>query len=91
MLAKAIRDREKTFAFLAVFPQAHVGSWQAETKDGRRAMAILDEVLKTYKVDAKRVYLTGPSMGSEGTWSLAAAHSTRWAAIVPLCSDVTRR
>jgi len=85
MLAKAIRDREKTFAFVPVFPQSQFGSWQAETKDGRRAVAILDEVLNTYKVDAKRVYMTGPSMGGEGTWSLAAAHPRRWAAIVPLC------
>lgn len=85
MLAKAIRDREKTFEFVAVFPQSHLGSWLAGSKDGKRAVAILDEVLKTYKTDPKRVYLTGPSMGGEGTWSLAAAHPKRWAAIVPLC------
>ncbi len=85
MLAKAIREREKTFAFVAVFPQSRHGSWEAGTKDGRQAVAILDEVMKEYKVDPKRVYLTGPSMGGEGTWSLAAAHPKRWAAIVPLC------
>ncbi len=85
MLAKAIRAREKTFPFLVVFPQSHFGGWGADSRDGRRALAILDEVMKTYKTDPKRFYLTGPSMGGEGTWSLAAAHPTRWAAIVPLC------
>jgi len=49
------------------------------------ALAILDEVQKEYKVDPKRVYLTGLSMGGFGTWSLAAAHPTKWAAIVPIC------
>ena len=38
-----------------------------------------------YKIDPKRIYLTGLSMGGAGTWSLAAAHPERWAAIVPIC------
>jgi predicted peptidase len=48
-------------------------------------MAILDAVSRDYAVDPDRVYLTGPSMGGEGVWSLAAAHPGRWAAIVPIC------
>ena len=84
-LGEAIRRREKSFPFIVVFPQSHGGSWQADSADGKRAVAILDEVLRGYAVDAKRVYLTGASMGGEGTWSLAAAHPDRWAAIVPLC------
>ena len=83
-LAKAIRSQEQKFAFIAVFPQAHVGDWQASSPDGKRALAILDEVEKNYNVDTKRVYLTGLSMGGEGTWSLAAAYPDRWAAIVPI-------
>jgi predicted peptidase len=84
-LGEAIRRREKTFPFIVVFPQSHRGSWQADSADGKRAVAILDDVLRSYAVDAKQVYLTGVSMGGEGTWSLAAAHPDRWAAIVPLC------
>jgi predicted peptidase len=84
-LAEAIRRREKSFAFIALFPQSQEGSWQAGTKDGKRALAILDEVASDFRVDEKRVYLTGLSMGGEGTWSLAAAHPARWAAIVPIC------
>jgi predicted peptidase len=84
-LAEAIRKQEKTFGFVTVFPQSHRGSWQANSPDGKRALAILDEVLEHYSVDRSRVYLTGLSMGGEGTWSLAAAHPERWAAIVPIC------
>ncbi|MGL4419781.1 MAG: dienelactone hydrolase family protein, partial [Gemmataceae bacterium] len=40
---------------------------------------------KEYKTDADRVILSGLSMGGFGTWSLAASHTDRWAAIVPIC------
>jgi predicted peptidase len=84
-LGKAIGKREKTFEFLAIFPQSQKGGWKADSAEGKRALAILDEVQKDYKVDPKRIYLTGLSMGGAGTWSLATAHPDRWAAIVPIC------
>jgi predicted peptidase len=83
-LGAAIRKNEKDFAFIAVFPQAE-RTWSADSPDGMRAVAILDEVMKEYKTDKKRVYLTGLSMGGGGTWSLAAKYPERWAAIVPIC------
>jgi predicted peptidase len=46
---------------------------------------MLDEVMKEYKVDPKRQYLTGLSMGGMGTWSIATAMPDRFAAIVPIC------
>ena len=84
-LANAIKMREREFPYITIFPQSHEGSWEAAAPDGRRAIVILDEVSRDYAVDTSRVYLTGPSMGGEGTWSLAAADPNRWAAIVPLC------
>jgi predicted peptidase len=84
-IAVEIRKGEKTFPAVVVFPQSQKRSWKANSEDGKRAMAILAEVEKTYKTDPKRVYLTGLSMGGFGTWSLAAAHPEKWAAIVPIC------
>ena len=84
-LGQAIRAREATFPFIAIFPQSQENGWQADSADGRRAMRILDEVQHEYSVDASRIYLTGYSMGGEGVWSLAAADPIRWAAIVPIC------
>jgi predicted peptidase len=81
----AVRKQEKTFPCIVVFPQSPNQSWQAESVDAQRAMRILTKVAKTYKVDPKRVYLTGLSMGGFGTWSLAAAYPNVWAAIVPIC------
>jgi predicted peptidase len=81
-----LKDKEKSFGFFVVFPQARVkGSWKAGDPDANRAVAILEEVQKEYKIDAKRLYLTGLSMGGSGTWSLAAAHPDKWAAIAPIC------
>jgi predicted peptidase len=84
-LGKAIRDKKENFEFIAIFPQSQKGGWGAGSAEGKRAMAILDTVEKDYKTDKHRVYLTGLSMGGFGTWSLAAAHPKRWAAIAPIC------
>jgi len=84
-IGPAIKKREKTFPFITIIPQSQKRSWQADGEDAQRALAILDDVQKEYKVDPKRIYLTGLSMGGFGTWSLAAKYPDRWAAIVPIC------
>jgi predicted peptidase len=84
-LAKAIRDKKEDFPFITIFPQSQKGGWKADSAEGKRAMAILEEVEKEYKTDKKRVYLTGLSMGGSGTWSHAAAYPERWAAVAPIC------
>jgi predicted peptidase len=90
-LGPVVKKQADTFPFITIFPQAHKTpqgpprGWAAESDNAKQALAILDEVEKEYKVDKKRVYLTGLSMGGYGTWSLAAAHPDKWAAIVPIC------
>ena len=84
-LGPAIKKEEKTFPFIAVFPQSQKRTWGADSEDGKRALDILAEVQKEYKTDTKRVYLTGLSMGGFGTWSLAEKYPQKWAAIVPIC------
>lgn len=84
-IAQAMKKNEKSFPFIVIFPQSQKGSWQATGQDAQRALAILAEVQKKYKVDARRIALTGLSMGGFGTWSLAAAHPDKWCAIVPIC------
>lgn len=75
-----IVETRKDFPFIVVSPQSARGGWKVATLD-----ALLDEVLKKYRVDPDRVYLTGLSMGGFGTWAWAAAHPERFAAIVPIC------
>ncbi len=83
-IGPAIKKRAD-FPFIVVIPQSEKRTWGAASDDGKRALAILDAVQKEYKTDAKRQYLTGLSMGGYGTWSIAAAHPDRFAAIVPVC------
>lgn len=47
-------------------------------------LAMLDTVRDKFKGDPRRVYLTGLSLGGEGTWVFAAAHPERFAAIAPV-------
>ncbi len=84
-LGPVVKKQEKSFPCLVLFPQSAKQTWQANSDDARRALAILAETEKEYTLDAKRLYLTGLSMGGFGTWSLAAAHPDKWAAIVPIC------
>ena len=89
-LAPCVQARAKTFPFLVVIPQCEstdgriLESWQSGSADGRRALAILAEAGKQYRIDEKRVVLSGWSMGGYGAWSLAAAEPSRWSCVVPL-------
>jgi pimeloyl-ACP methyl ester carboxylesterase len=66
--------------FVIVAPQSPDWSWSVAALG-----ALLDEVLRRYRVDADRVYLVGNSMGGAGTWALAARWPERFAAIAPIC------
>jgi predicted peptidase len=67
--------------FIVVSPQCKEGRiWSNDV-----LLALLDHVTSKHKVDTKRIYLTGLSMGGYGTWNLGLAHPERFAAIVPIC------
>ena len=52
---------------------------------------LLDAIEANYKIDKKRIYVTGISMGGFGTWMLTADRPERFAAVAPICggSDTT--
>lgn len=85
-LGAAISGHPADYPFLAVFPQAKT-NWKADSADIKNALAALDDVLATYKVDRSRVMLTGLSMGGAGAWGLAAAHPERFSVVVPVCGQ----
>ena len=43
------------------------------------------ELKTNYRIDTKRVYLTGISMGGYGAWQTAVAYPDKFAAVMPLC------
>lgn len=79
-----VQANEKTFPFIVAFPQSRSDKL-GNANEQKRAAAILDEVLKSYKGDPKRVYVTGLSAGGASTWDMAVAYPDRWAAIAPVC------
>lgn len=76
-------ERGKNFPFVAVSPQCPAGQTWSELTPVLGGL--LDELVDSYKVDERRVYLTGLSMGAFGAWKLAAAAPNRFAALVPVC------
>lgn len=67
--------------FIVVSPQCPAGtSW-----DDDGVLALVDEISAKHRVDGKRVYLTGLSLGGYGTWSVGIKYPERFAAIVPVC------
>ena len=67
--------------FIVVSPQCPKGKWW----DGEALMALLDEVVAAHRVDERRIYLTGLSMGGFATWDLGTTFPERFAAIAPVC------
>ncbi len=83
-LGAALRKAPSRYPAIVVIPQIPLGTqWTGAQAD--LALAALDLVLRDYKVDADRVYLTGLSMGGHGTWYLAYRHPERFAAAAPIC------
>ncbi len=71
----------KEFPFIVVSPQCPENMfWNIDI-----LFALLDEIEENYRVDKNRIYVTGLSMGGNGTWSIALAQPDRFAAIAPVC------
>lgn len=78
-------DDGVTFPFIIVAPQCPEGSWW----DADNLKNLLDHIIKDYKIDTDRIYLTGVSMGGSGTWDLANNYPEYFAAIAPVCPFFT--
>lgn len=76
-------EEGKNFPFILVSPQCPEQTrWNYQTQT---LIALLDEIESKYRVDKNRIYVTGLSMGGQGTWSLALTQPNRFAAIAPIC------
>ena len=86
-LGRAIREFPSRYPAIVVFPQAPLETtWVGE--QGRVAMAALEKTLHEFSTDRDRVYLTGLSMGGQGAWSVAYAHSDQFAAAIVVCGFI---
>ncbi len=71
----------KDFPCIVLAPQCPKHLWWYP----EALIELIDKVANEYKVDKKRIYLTGLSMGGYGTWALTAKYPKVFAAIAPIC------
>ena len=69
--------------FAPLCPENEV--WDFQYKN---IMSCLDHISDDYKIDSKKVYLTGMSMGGQATWNFAIYEPTKYAAIAPVCGCI---
>jgi predicted peptidase len=69
------------FRFILLSPQHPRGSWWIP----ELVVGLIEHISSSLPVDRNRVYLTGYSMGGNGTWAVASYDPSRFAAIAPLC------
>jgi len=82
-----IAEQQADFPFVVIAPQCPEGEYWTTKAD--ILAALLDDILKRYQIDQDRVYLTGTSMGGNGTWNLACQHPEYFAAIAPMAARPT--
>src|SRR5947207_1197728 len=74
-------EQDRQFPFVVVSPLCPQGEiWT----DAEALVRLLDEVVSSYRIDNKRIYLTGHSMGGRGALYLAYKYPERFAAVVAL-------
>lgn len=88
-IARAIRRHREWFPAIVVMPQCRPNrTWFGPEGPGPMAMMALkcvEAASREYHLDRDRMYLTGLSLGGQGTWMIAAAFPGQFAAIVPIC------
>ena len=88
-LAPALERYRTRYKAVVVLPQCRFGEeWYGEEE--QQALAALEQSIREFRGDPKRVYLTGVSMGGAGVWYMA-RHRKKFAAIVPVCGEVVRQ
>ena len=72
----------KDFPFLILAPQnPHKKQWW----NVRAVMALLEQITREYRIDPKRLYLTGLSRGGNACWEIAAQFPDTFAAMAVVC------
>jgi predicted peptidase len=71
----------KSFPFVVLSPQCQLHKqWEVDI-----LQALLENVIRKYRIDRSRVCLTGISMGGFGCWAWGINHPEMFAAIAPIC------
>lgn len=71
------------YPFILISPQlkSSYGTWPAAY-----VMDVINYVKKTLRINPKRIYITGLSLGGYGTWTTLGAYPEVFAAALPICA-----
>ncbi len=77
-----IKNGQK-YPFIVIAPQLKTsyGTWPPDY-----IISVINYVKTTLRIDSRRIYLTGLSLGGYGVWKTAGAYPNVFAAIAPVCS-----
>jgi len=79
-------DTQPDFPAIVLSPQCPSDvRWSEQSNN---VMTLLGTVLKGLRVDHSRIYLTGLSMGGQGSWHLGATYPERFAAMLAICGRI---
>ncbi len=88
VLARLFLGYQKPPQAVIVFPRCPEDATWIEPRMEKLALTALDQSLKEFHGDPRRVYLTGLSMGGYGTWYIASRNPGRFAALAPICGGI---
>jgi predicted peptidase len=87
-LAPALARFSDRYRAVILFPQCRDGQeWYGDME--LQTLAALEQTIREFHGDRRRIYLTGVSMGGSGAWYLA-RHRRLFAAVAPICGEVAR-
>ncbi len=72
---------------IVVAPDCPTRSWSDAPADAG-VMALIERVRKEHAIDARRVLVTGFSLGGRGTWSMVSRHPDLFTAAIPMAASV---
>lgn len=85
---KFIGENPQNYNFIIVFPQGSAETfWDPAML--AQAMAALDQTVKEFDGDEKRLYVSGWSLGGVGAWHAALLYPNKFAALVPIAGRIT--
>src|SRR6185436_7983569 len=87
-LPSYIRANEQSFPAFVIAPQCK-GPWKYVGDDEDLILDAIVSAQREWRIDPKRIYLTGLSQGGCSTFDLGAKYPDRWAALVVICGAGT--
>lgn len=68
---------------IIVAPDCPTGSWSDPAAE-QAVMTLLQNVMKEYAVDRRRILVTGFSLGGRGTWFMSSRHADLFTGAIPI-------